>query len=175
MANKPIRTPSVEEGAINLLMNPILEIERRRLNRILIDLNQRNKLLQRTKSDGFLFAGRFEFPAEINGARPTLAQRPALHTDLWPEMEDLIKERDRTKNDLTYIRMILVRLIRDCKTPQEIRDALPDFLVPFFPPGKLLPRMQGELWTIRDDERAMNQYKQLEEKLALYAASRLIY
>lgn len=175
MALQPIRFVSIEEEAIKLLMNPILEIERKRLNKILIDLNRRNKLLQNTQSDGFLFAGRFEYPAGISGLMPNLKQRTALHGDLWSEMEDLIKERDRTKNDLTYVRMILVRLIRDCKTPQEIRDALPDFLVPFFPPGKILSRMQEELWTIRNDERAMNQYKQLEEKLALYAASRLIY
>jgi hypothetical protein len=56
-----------------------------------------------------------------------------------------------------------------------MRDSLPEYLVPIVPEFEGLSRQQPELWSILENERALRQYREIEPKIEMYVAVRLVY
>jgi len=74
------------------------------------------------------------------------------------------------------IKQSLSHLLIPCRSEQDIRDALPDCLSALMPRSiQALPRTNEEAWTIRNDERALRQYRKALPRIEFYSAARLIY
>lgn len=114
----------IAQGLTESLCRP----EFRRLDNILIDLNQKNMRLQDTKVIGFLYRGNYFYP-NIDGMRGGIGSKPVLHEDIYQEMEEYLNERNQVKSEFTLIRQLLSKALEACLTLQDMRDTLPDFLV----------------------------------------------
>jgi hypothetical protein len=169
------RKMTLQGRVLEAILKPMEEAEKRRLDRTLEVLNQKNRELLKAPSDGFLYGGQFHLPAGNTVTLPAMGKRSSLDHSLWEDAEAYMADIKTTKDDLQFIRQILFKLLSPCTCFQDIRDTLPDFLVDTLPETKALPRIQKEAFTIQHDARALRQFEQLKEKLALYRAGRLMY
>jgi len=77
--------------------------------------------------------------------------------------------------DKERIRQALTLVLRDCRSFQDMRDALPNALKDFIPGSNRLERTRPEAYTLEDNPRAHAQYMKLREKIEFYIAARLLY
>jgi hypothetical protein len=101
-----------------------------------------------------------------------------LHSSLIPAMNRFLADKSEVDFDTGRIKQALALILRDCRTRQDFRDALPNCLKDFIPEIRDLPRTREEAYTVRNDPnqlRAWNQYQRLREKIEFYAAARFIY
>jgi hypothetical protein len=166
---------TLQGHVLEAIIKPMEEAEKRRLDRTLETLNQKNRELTKAPSDGFLYGGKFHLPATNTVTLAAVGHKSSLDPSLWEDAESFMSDQKTTKDDIQFIRQILFKLLGPCTSWQDIRDALPDFLVDTITETKNLPRLQKEAFTIQNDQRAIRQFEKLKEKLALYRAGRLMY
>lgn len=156
---------------IDHIINVLFAAERRRLTRAIDDLCKSNQEAYGEKLDGFHYQGRFYRPEGLMGQ----LKRKVLHLSLFDRMDLHLADEAAVKADEQFIRQTLFQLLDPCKTPQDMRDALPNCLADALGEHSRLPRMNEEAFTIRDNPRAMKQYNKIRPKLDLYSAARLLY
>ena len=98
-----------------------------------------------------------------------------LPVEMIPEMDQVLSERATMQADKERIRQALTLVLRDCKSFQDMRDALPNALKDFIPGSNRLERTRPEAYTLLDNSRAHAQYMKLREKIEFYIAARLLY
>jgi hypothetical protein len=168
---------TLQTYTLEAIIKPMKQSEKRRHEKILQDLNKRHKEILKADHDGFLYGGEFYMPA-VPGTvvtLPTLAQRKTLDQTLWDEMEAYVKDVRATSEDIQFVQQVLTRILANCTSFQDVRDTLPDFLFDVLPETRTLPRIQAEGFTLNDNIRAMKQFAQMKEKLAVYRMGRLMY
>lgn len=155
----------------------LFEAEERRLNGVIIELNRRNKRAHEKSItvDGFLHQGRYYLPRNVSVTVAGKGEsKTPLHLSLYDDMERHLEDRRLVEEERKFISQVLYRLLRDCKTQQEIRDALPECLTNLAGLTHL-NRQQEPAWTLREDPRALRQYEEILPKMEVYCAARLIY
>jgi hypothetical protein len=164
------------KATIQTLVAKLFEAEKRRLNQIIVTLNQQNKLLKEAQADGFMFGGQFYLPTtgSLMVAGPGQA-KTFLHKNLHEPMDLYLKDHKLTKDDEFYISQTLVKLLIPCRSLQDIRDALPECLVACLPELAKLSRRNEPGFTIQEDERALRQYEKILPKMQVYSAARMLY
>lgn len=98
-----------------------------------------------------------------------------LHPSLAPQMGAILTDRKILTADKDRIKQALALVLRDTRTFQDMRDALPNSLHTLVPECKGLERTREEAYTLRDNPRAYSQYMQLRDKIEFYVAARLLY
>lgn len=170
-----MRERTLQSLVVEALKKKISEPEDRRLDKILQDLNQRNKFKQRLSGDGFLYAGAHELPKYAASKLPPKGQLKGLSPELFDEMEDLIKARRVSENNLSFCGQILYRILTGCQNMQDIRDALPDHLWALYDHREHLDRQRPQLWTIQNHPSLQRQYEQFERIMAIFMVGRMMY
>lgn len=161
---------------IEQMMVRLFEAEERRINNVVIDLNQQNKRLRDMKVDGFIYSGQFFMPQGVNTivTGPGIAKK-TLHFSLNDPMEALLRDKKQIKDDRDQVKQTVFKLLKPCQSDRDVRNALPECLVDCVPGLAQHPRLQEPAWTIRHDERAMRQYEKILPQMEVYSAARLIY
>jgi hypothetical protein len=90
-------------------------------------------------------------------------------------MEGYLRDLNVLIDDQAFIRQSLYRVLDGCTTTQGIRDALPNCLAGSLECIQGLARGGEEAFTIKDDERAMRQYRRVVPKIELYVTTRMLY
>jgi hypothetical protein len=161
---------------ITALTGQLFEAEDRRLNGVIVRLNQENKQLTGSRIDGFLYLGQLYMPTGVN---TTVADRhqakTALHKSLIEPMERHLKDRKAVADERRIISQMLLTLLSPCRTAQDIRDTLPECLVNCVSGLVSQPRTREAAYTIQDNPRAMRQYEKLLPKMEVYSAARFLY
>lgn len=162
---------------LNAIMAKLFEAEDRRLDRIVSDLNRKNCEARGRAAAGFFHQGIRFIPLDQKQAARANAKQPlvTLVPDLTAQAESLILDFKQTDDDKTQIRQLFVRLLDPCMTTQEIRDALPECVIPLVPELEQMPRRFAIGWSIHGDPRALRQYTKLISKIEMYAVSRMLY
>ena len=175
VALRPQRTLTLLQTTLHNIEVALWEPEKRRLNRLLERINEQNKQIHKTTTDGFLYNGEYEVPKKGSTILPSRGRIPPLDSSLWSEMEDLLCQRRESINNLHFCKQTIFSLIKDCSTLQGIRDALPDHLWMITGFKEQIPRTKPELWTVQNNPKLLEQYKLFEEKIAVFLAGRLMY
>jgi len=123
--------------------------------------------------DGFKHMGIIYSPLEgYARARGTYNLLPMT---LIPDMATLVADRAVLTLDKDRIRQALVLVLRDCRTVQDYRDALPNCMREFILGASALERTRPEAYTLLDNPRSYGQYIKLREKIEFYTAARMLY
>lgn len=161
---------------IHSIADKLFEAEERRLNALIVKVNQENKRLSKSKVDGFLYDGQLYMPKlgsiVMLGVNQT---KVPLHNNLQGEMGKFIQDHKKIKDDRAFIIQTLFILLSPCISNQDIRDALPECIVDCAGDLQRLSRTREPAWSIQGNLRAIRQYNKLLPKLEVYAAARLIY
>lgn len=159
------RKRSVETVLKNLMNTDML-----RIKAIRDDLIRRNNVL--TNSDAFYHRGQIYTLNTQVGYKP-LTKHP-IHPSLRDEMFEYEKQIQEFKNDKVILEQGLGVLVRNAMEAQDIRDALPDILLPCMgSPEHLMDRTRPELYTLTS-ELHRHQYEKTLDKIYFYLGSRLL-
>jgi hypothetical protein len=123
--------------------------------------------------DGFKHMGKVY--TQLTGAAISRGKYDRLSSDLAPEASSIMTVRRVIEADRSRIQQALYLVLKDTRTPQDVRDALPNCLQDLVPTAKGLARTREEAYTLRDNPRAYSQYMMLRDKIEFYVASRLLY
>jgi hypothetical protein len=157
---------------INAIMKFLFDREEAHLARRETDIITHHAMLGGSR-DGFRHMGRIYSP--ITGAGRPRGVYDRLHPSLVPEMGSITTARKILELDRSRIQQALFLVLKDARTNQDMRDALPNCLRDLIPACKGLERTREEAYTLRDNPRAYSQYMMLRDKIEFYVAARLLY
>ena len=157
---------------VNILLKALFEREE-----VFLQKRERTMIDKYTQSggkpDGFRHMGIiYSLLQSGDKARGTYG---CLPVSLIPEMDQILAEKAILATDKERIRQALTLVLRDAKTYQDMRDALPNAMREYLPIAKVLERTRPEAYTLKDNPRAYSQYMKLREKIEFYIATRLLY
>lgn len=159
---------------LNLILDGLFVAEKRRLEESVDRLNRNHNEIRGSVDDGFLLSGTYYRPRGNPGPAP--AKKAPLDNRILSEGMAFLKDAAKVDLERQLIKQSLSHLLIPCRSEQDIRDALPDCLSALMPRSiQALPRTNEEAWTIRNDERALRQYRKALPRIEFYSAARLIY
>lgn len=156
---------------INFLLGILFEREEAHLAKREQAMVTRNAQLGGS-TDGFRHMGLIYTQLTQGRSRGTYK---ILEASLVPEMDAVLADRKTISDDKDRIRQALTLVLRDCRSFQDIRDALPNGTKEFIPECRQLERTRPEAFTLADNQRSYTQYMKLREKIEFYVATRLLY
>lgn len=159
---------------VDHLTKAIFSSEVARLTKREMELVRENARLPKSAPDGFFYRG--QLYSDLDPKLRAKGTRGNLHPSLHPQMDAHLKDKGVVDFDRQRVKQALAIILRDCKTHQDFRDALPNSLKDFM--GRevgSLPRTRPEAYTVQENPRAYRQYMQLREKLEFYNVAKLLY
>ncbi|MFA7188480.1 MAG: hypothetical protein WC117_00160 [Sphaerochaetaceae bacterium] len=163
-------------SAVGILVQQItgklFEAEFRRLAQIVKTLDTHNRELSKLTTRGFMFKGKNYIP---EGSQIVAMPLPSLTFQLWNQGDAYLKDMDSVLLDKATIEQMLTRLLFHCGTTQEIRDTLPECLIPLVPALASVPRVYAQGFWAPKDEMFKRQYEKILPKIEFYSATRLLY
>ena len=164
---------------INLITRKLFDAETRRLNNKIEELNRRNSEIKKKSFFGFIHLGQHYVPESCKVQAQVMRRQlaPTLAFELSNEANSFLSDVRKVELDKEQIQQTLFKLLYPAESLQDIRDSLPECLVPLAPEVvSCLSRQRSEpTWAIRNDERAVKQYMKILPKIEMYAMSRLLY
>ena len=123
--------------------------------------------------EGFLLNG--EFHTLMNSKSIPLENKRQIHVSLYGQTMAYIRQRDTCNKEKSRMTFGLVVLLTDCKTWQDIRDALPEILVKMVPGLTELKRTRQEAWTLEFKPLQQHQYQEIRDLIDFYFTNKLLY
>lgn len=164
---------------IDAISKQLFAAENRRIDKMVEGLNRKNSAIKKKALFGFMHLGQRYVPESCKAQAAALRKQPmpTLAFELLEEANGFLVDVRKVELDKEQIKQVLFKLLYPAQTLQEIRDALPDCLVPLAPNNisKLNRHTDDPTWFIRNDERALKQYRKMLPKIEMYAVSRMIY
>lgn len=138
-------------------------------------LAKENNKLRRTRrlgtTTGFMFNGDAYTLPEHNGSILY-----GLEIDLEPEMEGLLQERAQRENEIRSIAQMIFLICKNhAQTRQDLRDLLPEVLIPAIPELTSLDRTRQPAFAIQDDSKLLARWERLFPRIQYYTSTRLLY
>ena len=91
-----------------------------------------------------------------------------------PQLESYLEDKNQVERDEAIIKQLVAALLHECETSQDIRDALPDAIVPQnIMAEKERTRPAG--YPFQANPRLLRQFKKYEDAIFQYAAAKLLY
>lgn len=148
------------------IIEKLFQPEKRRHKQICEEFLKRNNEIIGENRDGFRYKEK-AFLAAYNTA--------PLATELVPDFSKHLSQWNQVQKDQQYIKQVLINLLKPCVKNYEIRDALPECLVSFFPELRSIVRAREHGWTLKDKPILYEQYQHALSKIEMYYATSLIY
>ena len=158
---------------IRALTDALFSAETKRLRKREFDLVAENRSLSSQHYDGFFFQG--QFYTDLDKSLASKGIKASLHPSLVPSMERHIKDKKEVEFDRLRVKQALALLLKDVRTAQDLRDALPNQLAETIDQIRGMERSRPEGFTLMTDQRKIKQYQKLREKIEFYTAARLLY
>lgn len=158
---------------IRALTDALFSAEIKRLRKRELDLVAENRSLSSEHYDGFFYQG--QFYTDLDRSLAAKGNKTSLHPSLVPSMERHAKDKKEVEFDRLRVKQALALLLKDVRTAQDLRDALPNQLAEMIDQIKGMERSRPEGFTLMTDPRKIKQYQKLREKIEFYTAARLLY
>ena len=158
---------------IRALTDVLFSAEIKRLRKRELDLVAENRSLPPEHYDGFFYQG--QFYTDLDRSLAAKGIKASLHPSLVPSMERHTKDKKEVEFDRLRVKQALALLLKDVRTAQDLRDALPNQLAEMIDQIKGMERSRPEGFTLMTDPRKIKQYQKLREKIEFYTAARLLY
>ena len=158
---------------IKALTGALFMAETKRLKKRELELVAENRSLSSGHYDGFFYQGRFY--TDLDRSIASKGIKASLHPSLVPSMEAHAKDKEEVRFDRLRVKQALTLLLKDVRTAQDLRDALPNQLAEMIDQIKGMERSRPEGFTLMTDQRKIKQYQKLREKIEFYTAARLLY
>lgn len=126
-----------------------------------------------TLTDGFYYKGFFHTNTTAKVPQGKMKQ-DAIHDSLLPEMQEYDRQIKEFNADKVLFDQGFSLLLSKCSNPQDVRDALPDILLPVMgSPEHLLDRTRPEMYTLSSPLH-IQQFEKVKDKIYFYLATALL-
>lgn len=153
------------------ISNYLFSKDQDRLKKQMVQLVKRNHECGGSP-DGFIFDGFYY--SNLDPRLRKKGQKGSLDPSLYETVRAYKNELVRIKRDQELVNQGLSLVLLNCKTWQDVRDALPDEMAELVPELKSYSRTREEAFTILNNERAMRQYLELRPLMIIYLMARLV-
>lgn len=123
----------------------------------------RNAKIEPRSPDGVIY--RNVFFSHVEQRRRAGARYGPVAPSLKEEADTLVEIRNQYEKDKVKIRQGLALLLNKARTKQDMRDALPDFIVSRIPDFNGIERTREEAWTLLDSPIQKEQYMKIRDTL----------
>ena len=169
MSNQP-KSLSVRAQLCQRIMEDLFMADKarlqRRLSRTLAEVEGE------TTNSAFHYKGKTYFVTGVPAMRG--ARVVDVPPAIIPQLESYLEDKNQVERDEAIIKQLVAALLHECGTPQDIRDALPDAIVPQnIMAGKERTRPAG--YPFQTNPRLLRQLKKYEDVILQYAAAKLLY
>lgn len=155
------------------IKDKLFAAEKRRLTTEIDRLCERHSELTDTNSmEGFIFNGETYRHSHSSIVWPRYRM---LAWTLNGEMEQWVRDSKQIQMDQDLIGQILFKLLYQANDMQEVRDTLPECLIPLVPELAAMSRQCNQEFLIQHNERDLKQFRKILPKIEMYAMTRLIY
>lgn len=161
-------------GIATDISTALFKAEKRRLQKRIDTIDEDNRKLSQSMHYGFMHKGKNYNPS----TSPTTNEQrnyPVLHENLHSEMEDYLEDVKRVGYEKSRMYQILVKVFAECKTHQELRDSIPDFLVDMVPELKGYSRYNPEEIHIQHLPQVLRYYRDFRERAEFFYATNMLY
>ena len=155
------------------LMKRMFEGEQKRLDKLKTAFAKRNREMMPEATDGFIYRMTF-FSAKPDDPNVKHSHYTA-DPNLVNELNCFFLEVTKLEQDMNKVRQGLSLVLRECNTPQDIRDALPNSMADILDQTKRLPRTRPEAYTLEGKPIQQQQYKPMRDLMDLYMMTRALY
>ncbi|MDR5839302.1 hypothetical protein [Caballeronia sp. LZ034LL] len=162
---------------VDQVVHQLFEPEGRRLQSIVDRIVEENDALRakegKFSAESFKFYGRGyrkSTPFQIWGD-----DFPELYPELEPKMFAYLEDEKNILRDRQQIDQALAKYLLGFTSDQNVRDRMPDTLVSLVPSWNNMPRVQSWEEATGLSVQAIKRSQKTLEKIAVYAAARLIY
>jgi hypothetical protein len=136
---------------------------------------ENNKLRYRKalpRATGFVFEGVSYILPEHNFS----SLLPGLEEDLVDEMKVLLASREDTGKEIKQISQLMFLMAKDhVETTQDLRDLLPECLIPAFPSLTQLDRTREPAFSIQDSPKMLDRWEKALPRIEYFTATRMLY
>lgn len=172
-----VQTSPAAKGLVYSLSQALLAQvfagEYKRLEKMKVALAKRNLEINPDAVNGF--AHRMTFFSHLPPEVTKGAHRAVPHPSLIPDLEQYHLEVQQNERDRMKITQGLAMVLRDCKTAQDVRDALPNSMADLLDQTKRLPRTRPEAYTLDDKPIQKAQYPALRDLMEVFMMTRAMY
>lgn len=155
---------------IDAVINWLFDAEKRRFKKFISQIHLENQEVSNARADKFQYMGKVYNPDNLRSINTM-----TLHLSLWDKMDQHLKDVKSIENDEQQIRQTLYKLFDHAHSLQELRDVLPDSIVPLFEQVKHMKRYDEIQWILRNDPRTYKQLQKTIEKIEMYSVTRMLY
>ena len=161
---------------VDRALDRLFEPERRRLNKLVYAITEKQAALQGNPCYGSVYRGERYIPESSLGYLKEIKKLRSLSFQLNADAVALYTDTCKIENDQTHIRQLLTILLSRCKTSQECRDSLPDCVASLIPELKDFPRRNPDpAFMIRDNPNFMLEYERTLPKIQFYSVTHMLY
>lgn len=171
MSNHVSKTLSVRAQITQQIIHDLYAPELRRLQQKLKDVLSKidapsNEVVYHYKGERFLVTG------EAVKARgyPVVEMPPHI----IPHLEEYLADEAQVHRDESIIKQLIAALLSECETEQDIRDALPECLIPTSYLSQY-ERTRPPGYPFQNNPRLHKQFVKYEDVIFQYAAAKLFY
>lgn len=157
---------------VEAIKKALLAHEERRQQAWIDDMVVKNSLARGEILHSFLYGG---VCYRSSGAPKGKLINRGLHHNLTSEMAAFEKDKRAVERDRQFIGQILMHLVTDCVSHQDLRDVFPECLISIIPELAKLPRQREDAFTIRENPMIYQQYLDWLPKIEMYIATRLMF
>ena len=146
---------------------------RTQTERLAKENNRLRRQANKQPTTGFIFDGVAYVLPEHNFSSPMLH---GMEAQLEGEMEALLAEQKARAREVKTISQMVFLICKDTVTTfQDLRDLLPECLVPAFPQLAQFEREREPAFSIRNNPKLMEKWNSVLPRIEYYTATRLLY
>ena len=169
MSNQP-KSLSVRAQLCQQIMEDLFKADKarlqRRLSRALAEVEGE------ASNSAFHYKGKTYFVTGLPAVRG--AHVIDIPPTIIPQLESYLEDKNQVERDEAIIKQLVAALLHECEDFQDIRDALPDAIVP----QNILAekeRTRPAGYPFQTNHRLLRQFKKYEDVIFQYAAAKLLY
>jgi hypothetical protein len=111
----------------------------------------------------------------LKGKKRSMGSYSRIHPTLVEEANLILEDQKILASEKAKIQQAFAIVLRDARSLQDIRDALPNAVRDIAPELSHLERTRPEAYTLADNPRSYTQYMKLRDKIEYHVASRMLF
>lgn len=161
---------------ITAIIAQLFVAEERRIKADIHDIIVENNKHQQCMSNRIMYEGNSYVSEKLSPANVnTKGGTPPTHDAMMDKMSAYVADVEKLALDKRQIAMVVYKLTDSCETLQELRNALPECMVPMIRALNGLPRTAETGDNLKDDPRIYEQVMEIIPSIKFYSAARMMY
>lgn len=160
---------------VEQIVAKLFESQDRRIDRLVTELDKKNREIKNYQVEGFLLQGQAFVPKNARYAHARGTSRNSLSFTLQEEGNELLVEKRTLDHDRKIIEQFLYKTLYHCQNAQEVRDTIPQCLIQFSPQLQKMEQRSSIGFYAPKDPRYLREAEKIIPRIEYYSVLHLMY